>query len=320
MKTLILLLLPALTWAQLNITTTALDSSTWGSAYQDTVIATGGTAPYVFRVFNRVLPTGTYLRGDGYVLGLPTDTAGGGKTFSVSVTDAAGARDVQELTLGVKDSTSEEGGGGTAFAYVGSKLDSTTSAAATDTISYTVGTGDNRKLIVMTALTEENSDPVVCDSVMWSGTKMTWRDSIVSNNGNWRQKRVEGFVLNNPASGSGNIIIYSSSASTNFQTVIVEYEGAAQGTDSVNHARDNYNATASVTVGTASGDSVVGFFKQWEGNTAMTPGSGETRLQGNYINNILVSKSATTTSTQLTETLTSAQVWVFMSFAIKPAE
>jgi hypothetical protein len=106
MKTLILLLLPVLAWAQaLNITTTSLDSSTWGTAYQDTVVATGGTAPYIFRVFDRVLPTGAYLRGDGYVLGTPTDTAGGGKTFSVSVTDAAGARDVQELTLGVKDST-----------------------------------------------------------------------------------------------------------------------------------------------------------------------------------------------------------------------
>lgn len=213
MKTLILLLLPALTWAQLNITTTALDSSTWGSAYQDTVIATGGTAPYVFRVFNRVLPTGTYLRGDGYVLGLPTDTAGGGKTFSVSVTDAAGARDVQELTLGVKDSTSEEGGGGYAtITLTDSVRDLSVYGGTSKTISANV-TSENSIMFLVCSIPIASN---VMTGATFNSDAMTRLDSLRQAVG-----RGEIFYLKNPDTGTHNLVAsYTTNDVENFFVVV----------------------------------------------------------------------------------------------------
>ncbi len=65
-----------------------LPNGTVGSAYSQTITASGGTAPYSFAVTNGALPAGLTLAGSGTISGTPT-TAG---TFTVTIrgTDANG--------------------------------------------------------------------------------------------------------------------------------------------------------------------------------------------------------------------------------------
>lgn len=74
----------------------ALPEGTRGAAYQATFTATGGTAPYTFRVGSGQLPTGLALTSTGALTGTPA--AAGTSRFSVLATDAlqhTGARDYE---------------------------------------------------------------------------------------------------------------------------------------------------------------------------------------------------------------------------------
>lgn len=215
--------------------------------------------------------------------------------------------------------------GGTTFAYVGSKLDSTTSPASLDSISYTVGTGSGRYL-VMSSYWRENSDyyDSRLDSVVWvvSSTRQnfSWVDSVSANNGNWSNRRMETWVLANPTSGAGNMIYYLNSGHTasSFQTTITEFEGANTALRDTGHTRANYDASVDFTLTSENGDIAVGFFAQFETSTTMAVVDGETRRQGNYIRNILVTEPATTTSTTLSLTLGTADVWIFSGVVLRP--
>ena len=71
----------------LTITTTALSASTVGSAYTQTVAASGGTTPYAFSLSSGSLPTGLTLSSSGVISGTPTIS--GSSTFTLKVTDGS---------------------------------------------------------------------------------------------------------------------------------------------------------------------------------------------------------------------------------------
>ena len=69
-----------------------------GIAYTDTLVATGGAAPYTYAVTTGTLPDGLTLSSTGVISGTPT-TAGGPTSFTITVTDNNGLTATQALTI-----------------------------------------------------------------------------------------------------------------------------------------------------------------------------------------------------------------------------
>jgi hypothetical protein len=69
------------------ISTASLANGVAGSAYSQTLTATGGTTPYTWAVETGTLPAGLSLSPDGVISGTPT--AAGASSFTVRVTDSA---------------------------------------------------------------------------------------------------------------------------------------------------------------------------------------------------------------------------------------
>lgn len=94
------------------ITTTTLPDAAVGTAYDVTVGAAGGDAPYTFSLASGSLPAGLQLTADGRISGSPTGDPGT-STFTVKVTDggspAASATRQLSMTVG-KGTTSLVGG------------------------------------------------------------------------------------------------------------------------------------------------------------------------------------------------------------------
>ena len=81
----------------------SLPSGTVGTAYSQTVLASGGAAPYGFGVTNGTLPTGTTLSAAGALTGTPT--ASGTFSFTVRATDANTCPGSQAYSVTVAPST-----------------------------------------------------------------------------------------------------------------------------------------------------------------------------------------------------------------------
>ncbi len=69
-----------------SITTTSLPNGTGGTAYSQTLAATGGNAPYAWNVISGSLPNGLTLSSAGVLSGTPAST--GTYNFTVQVTDS----------------------------------------------------------------------------------------------------------------------------------------------------------------------------------------------------------------------------------------
>ena len=84
----------------LQISSSALPAGMAGSAYSDSLQATGGVSPYSWSLISGVLPTGLNLSTSaGTISGIPT--ASGTSSFSVQVTDSAHNTATQTLGLSV---------------------------------------------------------------------------------------------------------------------------------------------------------------------------------------------------------------------------
>ncbi|MEW5767239.1 MAG: putative Ig domain-containing protein [bacterium] len=86
--------------ATLTITTTSLPSGTVGTAYYQTVSATGGTTPYTWSILSGSLPPGLSLTSgtpNATISGTPTTA--GTYNFTVRVTDAASQTNDQPLSI-----------------------------------------------------------------------------------------------------------------------------------------------------------------------------------------------------------------------------
>ena len=85
----------------LDITTTTLAAGTGGVAYEETLEAEGGNAPYVWTT-ESTLPAGITLSTDGVLSGTPTET--GTFTLTITVTDFLGVtNDLTDVDLVVSE-------------------------------------------------------------------------------------------------------------------------------------------------------------------------------------------------------------------------
>ncbi|MCU1300334.1 MAG: hypothetical protein JWQ87_618 [Candidatus Sulfotelmatobacter sp.] len=94
----------------------ALPPGTVGSAYNEKVTVTGGTAPYIFSVASGQLPQGVLLAvNSGAISGTPTAT--GNFNFGLSVSDSKGLSKEQALLITVANSGTggTSGGSGKSF-------------------------------------------------------------------------------------------------------------------------------------------------------------------------------------------------------------
>jgi hypothetical protein len=87
----------------ISITTpTPLTSGVVGTAYSQTLAASGGTLPYTWRIVSGSLPAGLSLSPAGVISGIPTAT--GTQTFTVGLTDSAAVGASQSMTLTISGS------------------------------------------------------------------------------------------------------------------------------------------------------------------------------------------------------------------------
>src|ERR1035437_7526259 len=115
----------------LAITTSSLPSGTVGTAYSQTLAATGGTGGYSWSVVSGTLPAGLTLAAGGSISGIPS--AAGAFTFTVQAKDAAGATATETLGITINPP---------ALAITTSSLPSgTVGAAYSQTLAATGGTG-----------------------------------------------------------------------------------------------------------------------------------------------------------------------------------
>ena len=84
----------------LSVATTSLPRATTGTAYSETLTASGGDAPYSWSVTAGALPSGLTLDAQGVISGTPAATGEFG--FTATVTDALGASASQNLTVTVE--------------------------------------------------------------------------------------------------------------------------------------------------------------------------------------------------------------------------
>ncbi len=81
----------------ITVSPTTLPNATQNSAYSQSLSATGGTAPYTFRVVSGALPAGLTLAANGTLSG--SATVFGTFNFSVSASDSAGCAGSQAYSL-----------------------------------------------------------------------------------------------------------------------------------------------------------------------------------------------------------------------------
>jgi len=74
-----------------------------GTAYNQTITATGGTAPYTFAITSGSLPPGLTLASDGTLSGTPTAT--GNYSFTITATDANSCTGSRSYTVSITSTT-----------------------------------------------------------------------------------------------------------------------------------------------------------------------------------------------------------------------
>jgi len=81
----------------LTVSTTSLPGGTRGTAYSQSVQASGGTTPYNWSISAGLLPTGLSISSTGAISGTPSAT--GTFNFTLQVADSAAGTDTQELSI-----------------------------------------------------------------------------------------------------------------------------------------------------------------------------------------------------------------------------
>ncbi len=125
----------------ITLSPATLPSASTGTAYSQTLIASGGVSPYGFTVNSGTLPVGLNLAANGTLSGTPT--ASGNATFDIQATDALGRTGAQSYTLAVNAPTITVAPSGLAAGTVGTAYSQTISAsggAAPYSYSVTAGT------------------------------------------------------------------------------------------------------------------------------------------------------------------------------------
>jgi uncharacterized protein YhjY with autotransporter beta-barrel domain len=85
--------------AALTVNPATLPNGTNGTAYNQTVTASGGAGPYTFAVTSGALPAGLTLASDGTISGTPS--GGGSSTFTIQATDSANDTGSRSYTVNI---------------------------------------------------------------------------------------------------------------------------------------------------------------------------------------------------------------------------
>jgi hypothetical protein len=85
--------------SSLTLSPTSLPAGFQGTAYSQTVTASGGTGPYTFAIISGSLPAGLSLASDGDVTGTPTGT--GSSAFTVRATDSVNNTGTRAYTINI---------------------------------------------------------------------------------------------------------------------------------------------------------------------------------------------------------------------------
>ncbi len=92
----------------ISITTNTLTGGTVGTAYSQTLTASGGTAPYTWTIVSGTLPAGLTLSTRGVISGTPTTA--GTASITIKVTDNTGATATRSLTVAINNASVITGG------------------------------------------------------------------------------------------------------------------------------------------------------------------------------------------------------------------
>ena len=74
----------------LRLNPASLANGLVGTAYSQSLTATGGTAPFSFALTSGILPAGLTLATSGAITGTPTASNGAGVSLTFTVTDTYG--------------------------------------------------------------------------------------------------------------------------------------------------------------------------------------------------------------------------------------
>lgn len=83
----------------ISITPPTLPDGNAGVAYSQSLLASGGTGPYIFVLFSGTLPPGLALSSDGNITGTPT--APGAYNFTISAQDSLGCISAQAFSISI---------------------------------------------------------------------------------------------------------------------------------------------------------------------------------------------------------------------------
>ncbi|TDU67286.1 putative Ig domain-containing protein [Prosthecobacter fusiformis] len=83
----------------MTLTPTTLPAGSAGSAYSQSLTATGGSTPYAWSISSGSLPNGLTLTSSGVITGTPSSGNGAGSTFTVTVTDTFGCTVSRSYTV-----------------------------------------------------------------------------------------------------------------------------------------------------------------------------------------------------------------------------
>lgn len=88
--------------ATITLSPTSVPNGTVGTAYSQTISASGGTSPYTYAVSSGTLPAGLTLSSGGVLSGTPTTAAT--STFAITATDSASNTGTQSYTVTINSS------------------------------------------------------------------------------------------------------------------------------------------------------------------------------------------------------------------------
>ncbi len=124
----------------ITVSPTTLPDGTVGSAYTQTVTASGGTTPYTFTVSSGTLPAGVSLATNGALTGTVTSSAT--STFTVTATDSNGCTGSRDYTVHATCPTITVAPASLAAGTTGSSYSQTiTASGGTTPYSFLVTTG-----------------------------------------------------------------------------------------------------------------------------------------------------------------------------------
>jgi hypothetical protein len=154
----------------LAITTTSLPSGAMGTAYSQTLAATGGTTPYTWILAGGTLPAGLTLSQNGTISGTPTAT--GTSSFSIQVRDAV------QVTVSAGFSIQISGSAGTNNATFAAQTVPRTMAPG-QTYSVTV-TMNNTGSTSWTPSTYKLGSQTPQDNLTWGVNRATLSQAVPS--------------------------------------------------------------------------------------------------------------------------------------------